>query len=31
MIKIYIVNSSKIENNFLIGNFVTIFDENFNN
>ena len=27
--KIYIVNSSKIENNFLIGNFITIFDENF--
>ncbi len=28
--KILMINSSKIENNFLIGNFITEFDEEFN-
>ena len=28
--KIYIINSSKIENNFLINSFITEFDENYN-
>ena len=27
--KIHIVNSSKIEKNYLINNFITVFDENF--
>ena len=28
--KTLVINSSKIENNFLIGNFITEFDENYN-
>ena len=28
--KIYIINSNKIENNFLINSFITEFDENYN-
>ena len=28
--KIYIINSSKIKNNFLINNFITEFDQNYN-
>ena len=28
--KTLVINSSKIENNYLIGNFITEFDENYN-